>query len=64
MPESLPKKLQAEALLKMRLVQVFSCEFCEISKSTFFYSVSPDGCLLEISTAYLTCQGYTRVLLL
>ena len=26
---------------KLTLVQVFSCEFCEISKSTFFYKTHP-----------------------
>ena len=28
-------------LLKKRLAQVFSCEFCEIFKNTFFYRTSP-----------------------
>ena len=38
-PETLSIKLQAEAcnfIEKETLVQVFSCWFCEISKSTFF----------------------------
>ena len=26
-------------ILKMTLVQVFSCEFCEISKNTFFHRI-------------------------
>ena len=29
-------KLQAEDLAQVALAQVFSCEFCEISKNTFF----------------------------
>ena len=28
-------------LLKKTLAQVFSCEFCEISKNTFFYRTPP-----------------------
>ena len=37
-------KLQAEAatlLKKEALAQVFSCEFCEISKNTFSYRTPP-----------------------
>ena len=37
-------KLQAEAynfIKKETLAQVFSCEFCEISKNTFFYRTPP-----------------------
>ena len=33
-------KFQA-ILLKKRLAQVFSCEFCEISKNTIFYRTLP-----------------------
>ena len=28
-------------LLKKRLVQVFPCKFCDISKNTFFYKIPP-----------------------
>ena len=37
-------KLQAAAcnfIKKETLAQVFSCEFCEISKNTFFYRTPP-----------------------
>ena len=37
-------KLQANFINKESLAQVFSCEFCEISKSTFFYITPPDDC--------------------
>ena len=30
------KRLRPATLLKRRLAQVFSCEFCQISKNTFF----------------------------
>ena len=33
--------LRPSTLLKRRLAQVFSCEFCEISKNTFSYSAPP-----------------------
>ena len=29
---------------KETLAQVFSCEFCEIFKNTYFYRTSPDDC--------------------
>ena len=31
------QSLRPATLLKKRLVQVFSCEFCDISKNTFYY---------------------------
>ena len=37
-------KLQSQAcnfIKKETLAQVFSCEFCEISKNTFFYKTRP-----------------------
>ena len=40
-------KLQTEAcnfINKETLAQVFSCEFCEISKNTFFYRGPPGDC--------------------
>ena len=50
-------KLQAwsTTLLKKNLAQVLSCEFCEISKNTFF-NRTPLGdcfCTLEIFSVYL-----------
>ena len=48
-------KLQGSTLLKKVLTQVFCCEFCEISKNTFFtehiwttYSIRTDAKLREI----------------
>ena len=38
---SCPEALPATLLKKETLAQVFSCEFCEISKSTFFYRTPP-----------------------
>ena len=32
---------------KETLAQVFSCEYCEIPKNTFFYRTPLDGCLSE-----------------
>ena len=37
MPETFYKKVYKNFIKKESLVQVFSCEFCEISKYTFFY---------------------------
>ena len=34
-------KLQANFIKKETLAQMFSCEFCEISKNTFFYRTLP-----------------------
>ena len=42
------KKLQRKAcnfIKKDNLAQLFSCEFCEISKNTFFYKKRLDNCL-------------------
>ena len=36
-------------LKKETLAQVFSCEFCEISKNTFFYRTLPVAAFEEIS---------------
>ena len=33
--------MRPTTLLKKRLAQVFSCEFCEISKNTFSYRTPP-----------------------
>ena len=33
--------LRPSTLLKKKLAQVFSCEFCEIFKNTFFYRTPP-----------------------
>ena len=37
--------LRPATLLKETLAQVFSCEFCEISKNTFFYRTPPKAAL-------------------
>ena len=45
-------KLKAATLLKETLAQVFSCEFCKISKNTFSYRTPPvaaSGCMLITS---------------
>ena len=42
------KRLQHQAcnfIKKETVAQVFSCEFCEISRNTFFYRTPPDECL-------------------
>ena len=39
--------LACKFIKKESLAQVFSCEFCEISKNTFFYRTPPVG-VLEI----------------
>ena len=40
-PEAVTWRLKPAASLKETLAQVFSCEFCEISKSTFSYRAPP-----------------------
>ena len=42
-------KLQA-LLKKETLAQVFSCEFCETFKSTFFHKTPPDDCFHMVKT--------------
>ena len=37
-------KLACNFIKKDSLTQVFSCEFCEISKNTFFYGTALDDC--------------------
>ena len=39
--KQLPGSRPANLLKKETLAQVFSCEFCEISKNTFSYRTSP-----------------------
>ena len=39
---------------KESLAQVFSCEFCEISKNTFFYRASPVAASATYNNAALT----------
>ena len=49
--------LQAEAcnfIIKETLAQVVSCEFCEISKNTFFYRTPPVAASLVSTVRYLT----------
>ena len=42
-------KLQAEAFIKKEtLAQEFSCEFWEISKNTFFWLNTADGCFWSL----------------
>ena len=40
--------LKPATLLKKRLAQVFSCEFCEFSKNTFFYRTPPSDCFWTV----------------
>ena len=37
------KQSPGSVLKKETLLQVFSCEFCEILKSTFFYRAPPES---------------------
>ena len=41
--------LSPATLLKKTLAQVFSCEFCKISKNTFSYRKPPDDCFLVVA---------------
>ena len=46
---------QIGVLKKETLAQVFSCEFCDISKSNFSYGTPPDDCLWNVkNTLYFT----------
>ena len=39
-----PEPKACNFIKKESLTQVFSCEFCKISKNTFFYRTPPDDC--------------------
>ena len=47
---------------KETLAQVFSCEFCEISKNTFFYRTPLVAASVDLSI-YFSIQLYSRKLL-
>ena len=42
---------------KETLAQVFSCEFCKISKNTFFYRTPPVAASVLISPLYCPIEG-------
>ena len=55
-------KLQVWAcnfIKKETLTQMFSCEFCGISKNTFFYRAPPRDCLYRFSNRYIYQQSFT-----
>ena len=54
MPESVPESEACNFIKKETLAQVFSCEFCEISKNSFSYRTPPVAAsvLLSLSEPY------------
>ena len=59
--DSFLTKLQALDLKKESLAQVYSCEFCEISKITFFYRTLPVAAsvILILSVEYILNWKYS-----
>ena len=55
-------KLQGNFIKKESLAQLFSCEFCKISKSTFSYRTPPGdwSCLVFM---VIDCSGYLKTVL-
>ena len=46
--------LRLATLLKKTLAQLFSCEFCEIFKNTFFHRILSGGCFSTVKTGQQT----------
>ena len=46
--------LRLANLLKKTLAQLFSCEFCEIFKNTFFHRILSGGCFSTVKTGQQT----------
>ena len=44
---------------KKTLAQVFSCEFCDISKNTFSYRAPPEAASVKKARPFIFIEGFT-----